>query len=578
MQFGPVMSKCKYGCPTDYKEDSPNHVYMYHEMKTMCLMCGCGYGDIFIGRFRKHLLEAHGEPMTYDDVVSKFFWHDMPEFQQILRCMNSEFRGKCQFRTPHDRILHRFHACKTAMTKSDLPEKNKFFKFLHRKEPKPKYGMPKYEDMNDRRIKTRKGDIVKLQYDYLIPALQPTPEELERDARRKKKPRKDNQYDDAQGPATPPRERRRHRRDRHESSQESGEYSGDESDGPDKYSVTIRNDDTVASDPEAFDQSTPQREAEAELLAELEAEANRKTPRRADDGENDFVYDALTIGADGVVASSDEEETQVMSSESDRRSGAVGTSESFMTTSTSAVSSESTSILDSSVSEVRKLDSGKKQPVRTSSVDRNNSRDRRRKQPQRRRSSSARGRTYAARTARIPTLKRDPFEVDYEWLGKLQVPNIGEGASPARATLARYINPPEGKYIEYGPIHMAKVEARLMMYAMKELRPSVYFVTDIEGRTHGYASVTLHHSNPRCADYDRKYLGLNPLNYPIWIVTYDTRSSPEQAVHYVCMSCPVLPGEYRFVTAPVDRHTTPIAVHFRRCLKDFGSATGVRRR
>ena len=67
------MHECKYGCPQKFKEDLNNHIYMYHEMKTMSLMCGCGYGDIFVGRFRKHLYEAHGECRTHDECVQQFF-------------------------------------------------------------------------------------------------------------------------------------------------------------------------------------------------------------------------------------------------------------------------------------------------------------------------------------------------------------------------------------------------------------------------------------------------------------------------------------------------------------------------
>ena len=56
---------------------------MYHMVKIEALMCGCGFGDIFTNRFRKHLLEVHDLRMAISDVAEQFFWHDLPPFQQV---------------------------------------------------------------------------------------------------------------------------------------------------------------------------------------------------------------------------------------------------------------------------------------------------------------------------------------------------------------------------------------------------------------------------------------------------------------------------------------------------------------
>ena len=58
---------------------------MYHRVKREALMCGCGFGDIFANRFRKHLLEVHELRMTISDVAEQFFWHDLPPFQQVWK-------------------------------------------------------------------------------------------------------------------------------------------------------------------------------------------------------------------------------------------------------------------------------------------------------------------------------------------------------------------------------------------------------------------------------------------------------------------------------------------------------------
>ena len=115
---------------------------MYHRVKREALMCGCGFGDIFANRFRKHLLEVHNLPMTISDVAEQFFWHDLPPFQQVWKCVRQVgLRGTCQYRSPYKSIVNRYHACRTDMRVCDLPNKDAFFKLIRRDE-RPIYGWP----------------------------------------------------------------------------------------------------------------------------------------------------------------------------------------------------------------------------------------------------------------------------------------------------------------------------------------------------------------------------------------------------------------------------------------------------
>ena len=115
---------------------------MYHRVKREALMCGCGFGDIFANRFRKHLLEVHDLRMTISDVAEQFFWHDLPPFQQVWKCVRQVgLRGTCQYRSPYKSIVNRYHACRTDTRVCDLPNQDAFFKLIRRDE-RPIYGWP----------------------------------------------------------------------------------------------------------------------------------------------------------------------------------------------------------------------------------------------------------------------------------------------------------------------------------------------------------------------------------------------------------------------------------------------------
>ena len=105
-------------------------------------MCGCGFGDIFANRFRKHLLECHELRMTISEVAEQFFWHDLPPFQQVWKCVRQVgLKGVCQYRSPYKSIVNRFHACRSDMRVTPLPDKDAFFKLIRRDE-RPIYGWP----------------------------------------------------------------------------------------------------------------------------------------------------------------------------------------------------------------------------------------------------------------------------------------------------------------------------------------------------------------------------------------------------------------------------------------------------
>ena len=70
---------CNRGCHC-YRESDDDHNYAYHKLKSVVLLCGCGFGDIIVPKVRKHLLEVHGVAISKRQVLEQYFWHRLPKF------------------------------------------------------------------------------------------------------------------------------------------------------------------------------------------------------------------------------------------------------------------------------------------------------------------------------------------------------------------------------------------------------------------------------------------------------------------------------------------------------------------
>ena len=475
---------------------------MYHEMMTMSLMCGCGYGDIFVGRFRKHLFEAHGECRTYDECVQQFFWRRLPPFQVVKRCMVPKFRNQCHFRTPCSRILERFHACKTAMAKSKLPEKNGFLKLLHREE-RPLYGQPKYESDDDRIIRTHKGEIVKLRCDYLFPFEREGYEagNVVEEVIKKRKREKDEQpelQEEARDDEDTVVRGRRSGRKRQEVRSDSEEGECGDTEGEEEALVDMKNEVklTVTTANSEYGGS-PQAPTQEEVRGATEFVFDEEDIHQ-DVGEP--VSEDRSVRESSLVPTDDVGEQESM--EVEQRQSSPERSRSRRS---SPIAPLPLSEFDMDVVERRKVEEQQRQVVEQQS---RQSRNRdvgvigqgRRSSHSRGRSLSSRGRqnTYSGAVTAVPRIRRMDFEVDYETLMTVQVPIIHEGRSESRSVMSRMLNVPEWRYSEYGQLQFSsKVKHsmlgnRLTMFVKEELRPSMYFVTDLHGKPVAYVSVTLH--------------------------------------------------------------------------------------
>ena len=70
----------------------------------------------------------------------------------------------------------------------------------------------------------------------------------------------------------------------------------------------------------------------------------------------------------------------------------------------------------------------------------------------------------------------------------------------------------------------------------------------------------------------------DPPNYPIYAVMIDARCSPEQLIHYACLSVPLPANEYRLVTVPVNRYMAPLRMAIRMNCESFGVSQAITRK
>ena len=147
MYYGTKPKVCNRGCKKPYKECDNDHNYAYHTSKTVALLCGCGFGDIFVSRVRKHLLEVHGIESSKKQVLAQFFWHRLPAYNAVRTCDDPQKVG-CLFRSPISELVGESHICKRDLKKK-LPEPDGFMKNLLPRTRKPVRGYPNIVQKHD---------------------------------------------------------------------------------------------------------------------------------------------------------------------------------------------------------------------------------------------------------------------------------------------------------------------------------------------------------------------------------------------------------------------------------------------
>ena len=110
MVYHSDLKTCPDGCDKQFRESLDDHRFTYHQEKRIALVCGCGFGDIFVDRFRKHMQEVHDMKMSKDHCVARYLWHNLPPFRTIKTCSGYIRDGKCRFRSPSDVVMNR-HRC-----------------------------------------------------------------------------------------------------------------------------------------------------------------------------------------------------------------------------------------------------------------------------------------------------------------------------------------------------------------------------------------------------------------------------------------------------------------------------------
>ena len=141
MYYAERPKKCNRGCRDTYRESDEDHNYAYHKLKSVALLCGCGFGDIFVPRVRKHLLEVHGLAISKRQVLEHYFWHRLPKFAAVRRCEDPQNLG-CLFRSPIKELVGEGHDCRREMKKTRLPQPDKFLNFIDFGREYPLRGFP----------------------------------------------------------------------------------------------------------------------------------------------------------------------------------------------------------------------------------------------------------------------------------------------------------------------------------------------------------------------------------------------------------------------------------------------------
>ena len=146
--------KCKLGCGQIYRESEEEHFRCYQQVKTVALVCGCGFGDIMANRFRVHLKKVHNEDYTLDEVVENFFFHKLPAFTTVKPCTNPRYKDTCMLRSPYASIVSSKHQCLRDMQYTKIVKPTEHFKLLHPSQV-PVWGLPGEDKLKEEGPGTR---------------------------------------------------------------------------------------------------------------------------------------------------------------------------------------------------------------------------------------------------------------------------------------------------------------------------------------------------------------------------------------------------------------------------------------
>ena len=507
MNYAEDPKVCTRGCREKYKETDEDHHYAYHTPKTVALLCGCGYGDIFVSRMRKHLLEAHDLRITKMDVVNQFFWHRLPVYNAIRKCDDMQRLG-CVYRTPIHELIENGHDCKSSMRKSKLPKQGKFIDYMQEARVVPVHGVPNLARQKSRSPSPKRS---------MQPSAKQESEPESKVSASSVSGRRGSKTSTTTMPsaakrhpsASPMRtsatkpsrfESRRPEKDEDESSE--SEFSGSE------HSADTRPEGTRKPSSVYQDE-----------MYELELHARGELS----DFEVEVEDEKRTVKPSSAAKSSDEPMNKPSASTADER-GAIGYQ----------------------LEKIKQMEAEEKAKTKEKwqTVDR-------------------RGKGFAEDKS-----SRANFEPNWDVLERVRIPmpEVNASSYAARANLMRE----PSAFVMRGLVCYNTVRERtqnVYVYFEEYVEQGQYVLICEDGNPFCYATITPHAGNPWVQD--KRWAQFNPMNYPCYAEMSDRRTKPNQIMYYAAFSVTVATGKFHMLSLPLNKKQRPYPVSFHRS-GDFG--------
>ena len=504
---------CKKGCREDYRESDEDHQYAYHTTKTVALICGCGYGDIFVSRVRKHLLEAHGIRATKVEVVNNYFWHRVPEYHTVRTCEDPK-RIKCVFRTPIHEIIETGHDCRRGMQQTALPRHDKFIDFMQQARVVPVRGVPGHMQQRPLRSPSPKRSI------------KPSASEGESQT----VPQTASATSDVSG-------RTGSRATSQQRPTASAAAARAISASPERSSEK----------PSRFESRRKSESDESESEQEFSGSEHSADTRPKGSRKPSSIYDEDEIvlhpedPSEFEVQLSDETRTVVQRPQSEWWGDVPSKPQKQWTTPTRDMAAKGAI-------------GGQAEPQPSASAA---------EKPE------EKWQEVGPRGKPVPEEKpREKYEPDWDLFDKILVPDIKTNASTyaSRANLMRE----PSSYIMRGKMVYNMCRERthnVHVYTDGNLYEGTFVLINEEGSPFCYATVTPHVCSPYKLDANNAQF--NPLNFPAYAEMSDRRPRPNHLFFYLCISVPVATGKFVMHVIPRDERSSPITITFNK-MGEFG--------
>ena len=513
MQYGTDKKLCKRGCRESYKESDEDHHYAYHVPKTVALVCGCGYGDIFVSRVRKHLLEAHNVRATKDEVVENYFWYRLPVYNTVRTCEDPRGVG-CVFRTPIHELEHN---CKTSMQRSPLPKPGRFIDYMRDARYVPLKGGATVEREKPNRSPSPKRSRAELSASGNEPNEKPTCSSA---------PSNVSGRVDSPRRGQPRRETSASRKDK----------------------------------PSASSYAKPM---QTQVSAKPSAQPSRFEPRRKEETDSDEGSSGTEFSGSEHSADTREPGTRKPSSIYAEEEGVELHADEFSDFEVQ-FEDEKRTVKPRPKSEWWGDEPGQKKKEEPKSASASDKQDKDEKWTE----VGAGGKPMQQKK------ERNRFEPDWDVFDKIDIPQPELSASTyaGRANLTR--EPPNcvmRGLMCYNTRHERTHNVHI--YADTHLYEGIFVLINEEGLPFCYATVTPHVGSPYKTD--SRWSQFNPLNYPCFAEMSDKRTKPNQTIYYACFSMNVAAGRFHMRILPRDDRATPIPIMFQR-MGNFGKTAYVK--